>query len=115
MAAPLTIGRLLAERWFTRTAQWAAVADFTVDGRRLGAEPYQLASRSRHETRLEQKQSETFLAAHALAHLGYRDVVTGDARVTRLPRDVPDQRRAATWADRHRACGAGRAGLGAVA
>ncbi len=66
--------RLLAEGWFTRTAQWAAVADFTIDGRRLGAEPYQLASSSQHETRLQQKQSETFLVAHALAHLGYRDV-----------------------------------------
>jgi len=72
---PLTIDRLMTEGWFTRSAQWAAVAEFRIDGRRLGAEPYQLASRSRHETRLEQKQSETFLTAHALAHLGYRDVV----------------------------------------
>ena len=68
---------------FTRLSQWSAVADFRIDGRRLGAEPYRVASRSRHETRLEQKQSETFLTAHALAHLGYRDVVL-------VAREAPD-------------------------
>ncbi len=70
---PLTIDRLLAEGWFTHR-QWATVGEFTVDGRRLRAEPYRPISGSRHETRLEQKQSETFLVAHALAHLGFRHV-----------------------------------------
>lgn len=91
MREPLTIDRLLTEQWFTRTAPWQAVADFSIDGRRLGAEPYRLASRSRHETRLEQKQSETFLLAHALAYLGYRNVALA-------ARESPDFR--ATFADR---------------
>lgn len=87
MADLRTIDRLLAEGWFTRTALWKAVADFTVDGRRLGAEPYEFTSGSRHETRLAQKQSETFLLAHALANLGHRDVAlqsreSPDFRVT---------------------------------
>jgi hypothetical protein len=69
-----TIDRLLTESWFTRRAQWEAIAEFTIDGGRLGAQPYRLASGSRHETRLEQKLSETFLVAHALAHLGYRNI-----------------------------------------
>ncbi len=69
----LTLDRLLAKGWLKGSA-WAAVADFYIDGSRLGAEPYRLASASRHETRFEQKQSETFLAAHALAQLGYRSV-----------------------------------------
>jgi hypothetical protein len=74
MNGPPTIDRLVAERWFANPGHWRAVADFTVDGRRLGAEPYRLASRSPHETRLEQKQSETLLVADALAHLGYHGV-----------------------------------------
>ena len=74
MPDPLTIDRLLAKSWFSRASSWDALSDFTIDGRRLGAEPYQFTSRSRHETRLKQKQSETFLVGHPLAHLGYREV-----------------------------------------
>jgi hypothetical protein len=69
-----TIDRLLAEGWFTRTSIWAAMANYLIDDRRLGAEPYEFTYGSRHETRLAQKQSETFLVAHALAGLGYREV-----------------------------------------
>jgi hypothetical protein len=72
-AETISIDRLIAEGWFS-TPEWRALADFTIDGRRLGAEPYQRISRSFHETRLERKQGEAFLLSCVLAHLGHRDV-----------------------------------------
>jgi hypothetical protein len=72
-AADRSIDALIAEGWLAGP-QWSAVGDFSIDGRRLGAEPYRHTSKSRHETRLVQDQSETFLVAHALANVGYRHV-----------------------------------------
>jgi hypothetical protein len=78
----LSVDRLLAEGWFSAdaTSPWPVIADYNLDGSRLGSQPYRMrpgprgAAPSPHETRLEQAQGEAFLAATILWRLGYRGI-----------------------------------------
>ncbi len=66
-----------------------AVAEYTIDGARLGSEPYRFASASRAETRLEKKQGEVFLVAAALARIGYRRVALRSRESPEFAATVP--------------------------
>jgi hypothetical protein len=71
---PPSIDELLAKNWLSprQRPMFEAVAQCTTDGSRIGAIPFDVRSKSRHETRAAQKHSELLLAAHALVSVNVR-------------------------------------------
>lgn len=82
---PPSIDELLANNWISprQRPQFEAVAACTTDGTRIGSIPFDVRSKSRHETRATQKHSELLLAAHALVSVNVRDFDLS-------PRESPD-------------------------
>jgi hypothetical protein len=73
-ATRFTRDDIVRRRLVADTATLGAVADYTLDGTRAGAQAYRVRGQSRHETRFALKTTEFEIAARALAKLGYRDL-----------------------------------------